>query len=412
MTDLIKLELRAGDGGHGRVSFRREKYVPKGGPDGGDGGDGGSIILVGSKHMSTLDKYVGKTMIEAKDGQIGGKKQMIGANADDVRIEVPVGTIVWLISENTISHKNRQFSHLKDPLEKYIFSKDAHGIPSRESDVVAQDDLRSLRDTDFRQVKKEKLVEIEYDGQEIVLCRGGRGGRGNKRFASAGNRTPLEAEYGEFGERKMVVLEHKLLADVGLVGYPNAGKSTFLSVVTKARPKIANYPFTTLEPNLGVVENSSMSDKKEIVIADIPGLIEGASQGKGLGYAFLRHIEHCRVLVFILSLDEVEVFDKEKTLTQKAETLWQRFEDLQGELADYSDELAGKKVIIAVSKSDLYSPELREEVEKVFESRIPTSLKLHGTGTDYDKATSTVNFISSVTRSGLDEFIALLMKQV
>ena len=301
MIDLVKLILVAGDGGRGRVSFLRLRKVPKGGPDGGDGGNGGNVILRGNKGLATLKHFQGRVLYEAEDGIPGDKKKKIGPKGKNLVLEVPLGTSIGLTAENTIANKRRKFVGMNTLLkrdavriEKYHLEKEGASLPEQHyqyihvvnSDVVVETDVQEILQATH---KTEPLViaEITEHGQEIVLCQGGFGGRGNERFKSSVNTTPLQAEFGSEGEKRAVVLELKLLADVGLVGFPNAGKSTLLSVVTKARPRIANYPFTTIEPNLGVIsfdgekrsDDSKNIGTSEIVMADIPGLIEGASEG-------------------------------------------------------------------------------------------------------------------------------------
>ncbi len=388
MTDLVKLILQAGEGGNGRVSFRREKYVPKGGPDGGNGGNGGSIFLEATLDKNTLDHLVGKKRIVAENGQVGGKKLQTGKEGDDTVIQLPVGTVVWLLAENAISHQHRQYSHLNPQKKKYYLEKEGQHVPlvseeSKQVTVVPSDESSSdnkehsaketyelieasrdvLKETDFQQIRKKKLLVLDEPGKKVMICRGGNGGKGNKRYASASHQYPLEAEYGEPGEIKAVVFELQLLADIGLVGFPNAGKSTFLSRVTKARPKVGQYPFTTLEPHLGRL---SYSDGSGFVLADIPGLIEGAQQGKGLGYAFLRHISHCRVLLFLLFLEEDVLFCDSKNDVEKAALLWKQFQVLQNELYSYDASLRDKEFLVAVNKIDIYSEKLKRSIKDFF----------------------------------------------
>ncbi len=243
--DRVTLKLKAGNGGDGLVAFRREKYVPLGGPSGGDGGRGGSIIFVGDSHKSTLLDLRYTKEVRAQDGGAGKNNKMHGASADDVYIKVPLGTMV--------------------------------------------------RDLDSTEV----IADITADGQEAVICKGGKGGLGNVHFANSINNAPDYAKLGQTGEYREVLVELKLLADAGLIGFPSVGKSTFLSVVSSARPEIADYPFTTLRPQLGMVR---LKDGASFVLADLPGLIQGASEGKGLGHTFLKHIERCRVLVHIIDM--------------------------------------------------------------------------------------------------------------
>lgn len=289
--DYVKILCRSGKGGAGSRHFHRAKYVPKGGPDGGDGGRGGHIILRGNSHMWTLLPLKFNRHIFAGNGQSGGADRSSGKDGADVVVEVPCGTVVY--------------------------------------------------DADTG----EFLCEVNYDGEEIKLLRGGRGGLGNWHFKSATNRTPRYAQPGEPAIEKSVVLELKLLADVGLVGFPNAGKSTLLSALSAARPKIADYPFTTMEPQLGIV---SYRDNRSFVMADIPGIIEGASEGRGLGLRFLRHIERNAVLLFVVPAD--------------ADDIAEQYRILLGELEKFNPQLMDKERILAVSKCDMLDNELMEEV--------------------------------------------------
>jgi len=372
MIDLVKFTLIAGNGGNGAVSFRREKYVAKGGPDGGMGGNGGNIIIRGKKGLSTLRHFAGISKITSKPGNRGSKKKMTGARGEDTILEVPLGTTVWSSVANKISNRRSSMYKIEHTLsrsdvsfEKYILEKEGQGIF-----VQGSDDLEMPESKAEEESKKMKLKEITEHNQEIIICQGGFGGRGNDSFKGPANTTPLEAEFGTFGEQKLVTLELKLLADIGLVGFPNAGKSTLLSKLTKARPKIANYPFTTLEPNLGVMRTDA---GKELVIADIPGLIEGASDGKGLGLDFLRHVENCRVLWFVLYLDESIVFDESLDVDTKAKMIVQQYDDLIEELKSYSgnrklggDGLIQKPNIVTLNKIDIYSAELIDTLLDLF----------------------------------------------
>ena len=289
--DYVKILCRSGKGGAGSRHFHRAKYVPKGGPDGGDGGRGGHIILRGNSHMWTLLPLKFNRHIFAGNGQSGGADRSSGKDGADVVVEVPCGTVVY--------------------------------------------------DADTG----EFLCEVNYDGEEIKLLRGGRGGLGNWHFKSSTNRTPRYAQPGEPAIEKSVVLELKLLADVGLVGFPNAGKSTLLSALSAARPKIADYPFTTMEPQLGIV---SYRDNRSFVMADIPGIREGASEGRGLGLRFLRHIERNAVLLFVVPAD--------------ADDIAEQYRILLGELEKFNPQLMDKERILAVSKCDMLDDELMEEV--------------------------------------------------
>jgi GTPase len=284
--DHAVIEVRAGHGGEGSVSFRRASYIPLGGPDGGDGGKGGDIVLEVDSQMTTLLDYRYRQKYQAEAGQKGMGSNKTGRSGEDLVLRVPPGTVVL--------------------------------------------------DADTREV----LGELVEPGERLVAVAGGRGGRGNARFATATNQAPRYAQPGEEGEERRLELELKLIADVGLVGEPNAGKSTFLASVSAATPKIADYPFTTLTPNLGVVQ---LSGSRTFVIADIPGIIEGAHEGKGLGHQFLRHIERTRTLALLIPGDELE----------PQET----YDRLRAELRSYSEELAEKPFCVVFTKADLLPPE-------------------------------------------------------
>lgn len=385
MIDLVKLILAAGDGGDGKVSFRREKFVTKGGPDGGDGGDGSSIIIRSVAGMTTLRDLAGMRQVNAGRGENGGRRKKFGEKSEDKIIKVPVGTVVYLLAENKISKKRRSNSLLSGEMlsgGKYYLEEENQGIPPRDPD----DQLESVE-------SRTELFNFTEPDQEYLVCHGGRGGRGSVHFKSSVKTTPMEAEYGGFGEHRLVELELKLLADVGLVGLPNAGKSTFLSKVTRANPKIANYPFTTLEPNLGIMHLGSEQGKSELVIADIPGLIEGASQGKGLGLDFLRHIENCQRLMFVLYLDEATVFDQSLSDEERSNLLWKQYEQLKSELATYNSEMLKKDIIVTVNKIDLYNSKQIDSFRSHF----------------IDKDVNLI-FFSTVTGEGMEEVKKALAK--
>ena len=303
--DRAKIFVHAGDGGNGSAHLRREKYVPYGGPDGGDGGRGGSVYLVIDPGLNTLVDYHYRQHHHAGNGGGGAKQRMHGAKGEDIVLRVPAGTMV----------------------------RDA--------------------DTD------ELLADMVDPDQRVMVARGGRGGLGNVHFATSTNQTPREAQKGEPGEERWITFELKLIADVGLVGFPNAGKSTLLSVVSAARPKIADYPFTTLTPNLGVVTIGvpGSGDDFSFVLADIPGLIEGAAEGAGLGHEFLRHVERTRLLLHVIDGASLE------------HDPWEGFEAINRELAEYSEELASRPQIIAFNKMDIPEaqerwPEMRRRAEE------------------------------------------------
>ncbi len=280
--DRVVVRVKAGTGGSGATSFRREKFVPMGGPDGGEGGRGGDVIVRGDRNLSTLLDYTYRDHWEAERGQHGEGSNRTGRSGDDVVMPVPPGTIIR-------DHDTKAF-----------------------------------------------IAEVLADGEEYVVAKGGRGGRGNSSYASSTHQSPREWEPGREGEERTLELELKLIADIGLVGSPNAGKSTLLSVISKATPRIADYPFTTLSPNLGVVQ---LTDHRTFVVADIPGIIEGASEGKGLGLQFLRHIERTRILAFLVPIDADD---------------WQvEYDQLRREVASYSAELAAKPHCVVFTKLDL-----------------------------------------------------------
>ena len=313
-VDYVKINVASGKGGKGSTHLRREKYIAKGGPDGGDGGRGGHIILKGNSQFWTLYHLRFKRHFKADNGGDGGKNRITGSNGKDIYIDVPLGTVV----KNSTDEK--------------------------------------------------LLFEITKDREEKMICEGGKGGRGNWHFKSSTNQTPRYAQPGIAKQEMQITLELKLLADVGLVGFPNAGKSTLLSVITDAKPKIGNYEFTTLKPNLGIV---NYKDFKSFVMADIPGIIEGASDGKGLGHYFLRHIERNSTLLFMIPAD--------------SDNIEQSYNILLNELKKYNPELLDKSRLIAVTKSDLLDSELKEEIEL----ELSKSLNVQ------------FIFISSITNTGL-----------
>lgn len=292
-VDYVKMHLTSGKGGQGSAHLRREKYIPKGGPDGGDGGRGGHVILRANSNLWTLYHLKFKRHHKAGYGGSGSKQTSTGADGEDVFIDVPLGTVV--------------------------------------------------RDSETQDI----ILEITENGQEVIIARGGKGGLGNDHFKSSTNQTPRYAQPGLEGVEVDITLELKVLADVGLVGFPNAGKSTLLSVVTAAKPKIANYEFTTLKPNLGIVE---YRDHQTFVMADIPGIIEGAAEGKGLGHYFLRHIERNSTLLFLIPAD--------------ADDIKKQYDILLDELRRYNPEMLDKDRLIAISKCDMLDDELQAEMKE------------------------------------------------
>ncbi|PCE64562.1 GTPase ObgE [Sediminicola luteus] len=314
-VDYVKIHLASGNGGKGSVHLHREKYITKGGPDGGDGGRGGHIILKGNRNLWTLFSFKFKRHFKAGHGAHGSKNRSTGADGEDVYLEVPLGTLI--------------------------------------------------RDTETQEV----ICEVTEDGQELILLEGGLGGRGNWHFKNSVNQTPRYAQPGIPGQERQVTLELKVLADVGLVGFPNAGKSTLLSVLTSAKPKIADYEFTTLKPNLGIVKNR---DFQTFVMADIPGIIEGAAEGKGLGHYFLRHIERNATLLFLIPADSADIAKE--------------YHILLDELRRYNPEMLDKDRFVVISKSDMLDDELKAEMKAELDQTLE--------GAPY-------MFISSVAQQGL-----------
>ena len=312
--DYVKIYCASGHGGAGSMHLHRAKYIPKGGPDGGDGGRGGHIVLRANPQFWTLIHLKYRKHIKADDGEKGGAALCKGKNGADIYLDVPVGTVV----------------------------KDAE--------------------------TEEPLFEMMEPGEERILCQGGRGGWGNDHFKTTTNQTPRYAQPGEEGQEGVFILELKLLADVGLVGFPNAGKSTLLASITSAKPKIADYAFTTLEPNLGIVR---YYDDRSFVMADIPGIIEGAHAGKGIGTRFLRHIERNSVLLFLVSCEEDDINAGYKTLLK--------------ELKMYNPELLDKQRVLAVTKCDLIDAELEKEIEKTLPKKIPHIFISSASGEGLDK---------------------------
>ena len=324
-VDYVKMHVTSGNGGKGSVHLHREKYITKGGPDGGDGGRGGHVILRGNSNLWTLLHLKYKRHIKAEHGSHGSKGRSTGADGTDVYIDVPLGTVV--------------------------------------------------RDTETNSI----IFEITADNEEKIIAEGGMGGRGNWHFKSSTNQTPRYAQPGIPLEEKDITLELKVLADVGLVGFPNAVKSTLLSVITSAKPKIADYEFTTLKPNLGIVD---YRDHQTFVMADIPGIIEGAAEGKGLGHYFLRHIERNSILLFLVPAD--------------ASDIKKQYDILLDELRRYNPEMLDKDRIIAISKSDMLDDELKSELKLELDNELPIPYL----------------FISSVAQQGLTELKDALWKML
>lgn len=323
--DYVEIEVEAGKGGDGAVAFRREKYVPKGGPAGGNGGKGGNIIIKAYHNLSTLLDFRYKRNYKADNGDPGGSSLKDGKNGNDVLIKVPVGSII----------------------------KDAE--------------------------TKKTIIDLDEDEKEIIIAKGGKGGKGNSNFATPTNQAPRFSENGKPGEQKKLIIELKLIADVGLVGFPNAGKSTLISKISSAKPKIADYPFTTLEPNLGIVR---YKDFDSFTVADIPGIIEGAHQGKGLGIKFLRHIERTKILLFLIDIT--------------SENYQEEYNVLLNELKSHSKKLAAKTRIVSLSKADLIE---ESEIKKIQKKKIKN-------------ADSPLIIFSAVSGFGLQDLTDYLWKAI
>ncbi|MBB83613.1 MAG: GTPase ObgE [Deltaproteobacteria bacterium] len=317
-VDEVEIEVRSGKGGDGIVAFRREKFVSNGGPNGGDGGRGGDIVLVADDNVGTLLDFKGAKKIKAANGQNGGGSDKKGASGDHIEVRVPVGTLVFDLGEPVDPVSDAEFED--------FYEDDATEAEATPEQVELNEHAA--------------LADLTEAGQRVVVARGGRGGLGNARFKTSTRQAPDFATDGKPGERRRLRLSLKLMADVGLVGFPNAGKSTLLRRISAARPRVANYPFTTLVPSLGVVER----DDQRIVVADIPGLIEGASDGAGLGHQFLRHVERTRVLIHLLDLEAMFTMGRD---------LVDDYDAIRRELGRYRPELLERKEIVVLSKGDL-----------------------------------------------------------
>lgn len=324
-VDKAVVQVKAGDGGNGAVSFRHEKFVDKGGPDGGDGGNGADVVFEASRNQDTLATFRFQKQIVAEDGQHGAKRKMHGRSGRSLTVKVPIGTVVY----STVG---------------------------------------------------ETFADLAHDGQQVVVAEGGKGGFGNAHFTSSTRQTPRVAEKGEKGEEMELVLELKMIADVGLIGLPNAGKSTFLSVVSNAKPEIANYPFTTLTPNLGVVD----IDDTALLVADIPGLIEGASEGKGLGDEFLRHVERTQILVHLIDAYQDDIATAYKTICE--------------ELKAYKTDMSKKPQIVVLSKIDGLDEEIVRDRLKELKPLVPRGTKLTA--------------ISSLNKQGVNDLLRAVKSEV
>lgn len=347
MKDLARIYIKAGDGGNGSVHFRREKYIPKGGPDGGDGGKGGDVILEADSNITSLVAFNFQKKFEADNGKPGREKRSYGKDARDIVIKVPVGTEVYEVSS----------AHMELNLRK-------------------REQLEELL------TKRELLVDMTEKNQEYIVGYGGKGGRGNDHFKSSTNQTPMEAESGVPGEEKYLLLELKVVADVGIMGLPNVGKSSLLKALTAANPKIAGYPFTTLEPNLGVLK----TEKSHLILVDIPGVVEEAYEGKGIGPWFLKHLERTKQLIHVLAPDPDET-------TRSDLAVWEQmvrdYEIVRGELEKFGQGLVEKPELVVVNKMELITSKSEQE-------RVKKELS--------EKLGKNVLMVSAGMKEGLEEF--------
>jgi GTP-binding protein len=409
IIDSAQFSVTAGKGGDGAISFRREKYIPKGGPDGGRGGKGGSVIITSNPNINTLRFFAGKNRFEAHSGQKGGKRNQFGEDADDLTLEVPVGTQIYVNTVNARLLSGNELYGTKDweeLEEREKPDKRTQYVARATQDIVSALTKRfSLESPSFLDNRAAPLAidneqeraqsqwllvkDFTLPNESMVMAQGGKQGHGNAHYKSSRVTTPKFAQRGEGGEVFEIRLELKVLADVGLVGLPNVGKSTLLSVLTRAQPEIANYPFTTLSPNLGVlVLDNQRSDAKDLVIADIPGLIEGASEGKGLGDQFLKHVERCRMLMYVLGPMDADLM---LSPVELAKALQKQLAVVEQEVAAYSPLMQEKPRLIVINKTDVMSEEQKQELKKIFAKHKPL-------------------FISAVSRQNLEKLVEQIAK--
>ncbi|MGB0420072.1 MAG: Obg family GTPase [Limisphaerales bacterium] len=350
-VDSVKISVRAGHGGNGCVALLREAFRPKGGPCGGDGGKGGDVVLEACHDINNLIAQYYNPKIHAKNGMPGQGKGKTGKSGPTVVVKVPCGTTIWRIVDSQdamieAAYQSQVSDSLADDDESIIQNEDSDATPGlirhRGDERALEIDLDDLAEQEAAakaSTHRELVADLIEDGQQFLLCRGGRGGLGNQHFANSKHQTPRFAQPGQPGEEGKFQLELRILAEVGLVGYPNAGKSTVLSAISKARPKVAPYPFTTLHPQIGVME---FSDYHRMTVCDIPGLIDGAHQNVGLGHAFLRHIQRCKALVLMIDMAGVD-----------ARKPWDDFKQLRRELELYDPEMLTKPFVVAANKMDM-----------------------------------------------------------
>lgn len=380
-VDEIKIYARAGHGGKGCVAFQREKYRPKGGPSGGNGGRGGDVILEADHDLNNLNAQFFQPRQIAQDGQMGLGKGMDGHAGKDVIVKVPCGTLVWRLpaeptEEPSETDDEAPVARFQSAISKRPLLRTAGSAKALEIDLSAEEEAEKPPASD----KGELVMDLTQHGQRFTLCKGGRGGLGNRNFATAARQTPRFAQPGEPGDEGNFLFELRIIAEVGLVGYPNAGKSTLLGAISKARPKVAAYPFTTLHPQIGIVE---YPDFFRLTVCDVPGLIEGAHRNVGLGHRFLRHIQRCKLLVVLVDLAGTD-----------GRAPWDDYKSLLSELEAYDPALLDKQRLVVGNKID--EPEAEENLAK-FKRRI--------------RKTSVLP-ISAAFGEGMDKFTALIREAV
>jgi GTP-binding protein len=373
MIDRAQITIKAGDGGHGIASFLREKYNPKGGPDGGDGGQGGNVYIEATDSLSTLLDFQYQRFFEAENGKSGGSKNMHGRNGQDLILKVPTGSVIYVkrieleeeipFDEKNALIKPKQYrqkviNYHRIAKEKYYQERPRSGQHSVDKINMREKNEFQEQDTTALPKSLESYLptyDLSEDGKKVLIAKGGMGGRGNNHFKSSSHQVPMESERGQKGELVEIIIVLKTIANIGIIGLPNAGKSTLLASLTSATPKIGNYPFTTIDPNLGVLKEHT----KSIILADLPGLIQGAHQGRGLGIRFLQHIERTSLLLHVVAIPTEDLENFSDNLAQK---IYQNYLDIRSELILYRKGLERKKEIVVINKIDLLSPEKRQEV--------------------------------------------------
>jgi GTP-binding protein len=398
-VDEAELEVQSGSGGNGNVAFRREKYIPNGGPNGGDGGRGGDVILVADTNVATLLDLKSARRIKAHDGEPGGGSDKKGSSGEPVEIRVPVGTLVYEIETlevPRVASRARLGSYSGDQPDDELEAEIDDAAEYADDAELGKDGAIEIAPAPSARIPLESSEPVEDDeqrrpiadltksGQRIVIARGGRGGLGNARFKTSTRQAPDFATPGKPGQLKRIRLSLKLMADVGLIGFPNAGKSTLLRRISAARPRVANYPFTTLVPSLGVVERG----ERRIVVADIPGLIEGASEGAGLGHQFLRHVERTRVLIHLLDVESMLMEDRD---------LVDDYHAIRRELGRYRPELLERRELVVLSKCDVMMHDVARL--EALEARLRAE-------------NLNPRRISSATNKGIDELLAVTFDAV